>query len=789
MKLRLFATVCLSVTLAGVVQARQRKPDLRRSVPGNVIEQRQNVLQRGWGHGSFDEPMAAGPAIHEPFTPPMTARKIRVAIDDALHFLRSQQQPDGSIGRDGYVAGGPTALAALAMLAAGADPLADPTLKRALEYLLTLNVDNTYVRAVRANVWEYALRKVPHEDKYRQALKADFDWLLGAMHDRGWRYTASSRDWDNSCTQYGVLGLWAANRAGFDPGEKFWRTMSEHFRRYQNEDGGWGYVEGSGSTPNMATAGLASMFLVFDNYHGKKAWRAGQPDAFKEGDAAAVLASLERGMKWLGASEGDKENSYYLYGIERTGVASGRKYFGGEDWFRRGALAVLERQAPDGATRMGYGDTISTAFTTLFLVYGGAPVAFNKLQHGEDQDWNLNPRDVANVARELWSAYERPLNWHIVGIDDPVEEYEAPVLFISGSKAARFSEGQVARLREYVLRGGTILAEPADGSAAFRESMGALLARMFPPEKFPGRTLKPLAADHGVYTALRQTWQQRPKLSGASDGTRTFFLLSEGYLAADWQMNEVESDAFRLATNLLFYATDLGTLEGRFASPLPETPAADERGQVRVARARFAAQRDADLGARAWAETAAYVQHVTGLAVQEAEPVDLARPVPGGVHLLHLSGREALTLTDAELAHLKAWIAGGGTLLVDAWGGSPAFADSARRLVAEHLGPLSPLDPAHPLAVGRFDGGGDLGRVRLKLPARRVLRQEGAPLHGQQLEVVRREGRLAVVFSRFDLSAALAGVEIHGRLGYEADGARRIVANLAGWIREQSKGG
>ena len=36
-------------------------------------------------------------------------------------------------------------------------------------------MNNTYVRGIRANVWEYALRKVPYDTGIRAALKADVD--------------------------------------------------------------------------------------------------------------------------------------------------------------------------------------------------------------------------------------------------------------------------------------------------------------------------------------------------------------------------------------------------------------------------------------------------------------------------------------------------------------------------------------------------------------------------------------------------------------------------------------
>ena len=95
--------------------------------------------------------------IHQPFTGRVTAAKIRTAIDDAVMFLRNCQRADGSI-PGGHAQGGDTALAALTMLAAGADPASDEGLKKALNYLASIKPGNTYVRGIRANVWEYALR-------------------------------------------------------------------------------------------------------------------------------------------------------------------------------------------------------------------------------------------------------------------------------------------------------------------------------------------------------------------------------------------------------------------------------------------------------------------------------------------------------------------------------------------------------------------------------------------------------------------------------------------------------
>jgi hypothetical protein len=731
----------------------------------------------------------AGAQIHQPFTGPITAGKIRTAIDDGVMYLRACQAADGSLSQYGRPEG-ETALAALTMLAAGGHPETDDQLKKAIQWLAAQEPNDTYARGIRANVWEYALRKVPYDNRIRELLKKDYEWLLAAMGDReGWRYNMESRDWDNSCTQYGVLGIWAAARAAFEPGDPFWITLSKHFRSCQNADGGWGYVRGSGSTANMATAGLASMFLVFDMYHAKKYYRADNPQDFSQGEAAEVLASLERGMEWLGRAGGSNDG-YYLYGIERTGVASGRKYIGGRDWFAEGADAVLKSQQRDGSIPMGsWGGAIcNTSFCTLFLVYGGAPVGIAKLQYADGPDWNLNPRDLANLSKHLWSAYERPINWETVSIKAKPEEFESPILLITGSKAAKFTEEEMLRLREYVLRGGTILAEPSDHSKAFAESMEELVRLMFPKRYFPDYELKELPADHGVYTVLKQEWKNRPKLRGVSDGSRTFFILSDEYLSADWQTNRTQTDAFPLAMNLLFYATDLGELEGKYASILPTTPALTPRdGAIRIARAKFdggqAHPRDWDAAEMCWKKFAPYVKHITGRDLQEADPVELGKDDLKGIRLLHLTGRHKLALSDQQQAALKAFVEGGGTVLVDAYAGSPEFARSAKEQLEKVFGPLKPLPKDHLLAEGRFEGGADLSAgVHFKLAARQALRERDEETRGQKLLVAMADKRPAVVFSEFDLSAAMAGVNNYRSLGYKPDSARRIVGNVVAFI-------
>lgn len=736
----------------------------------------QNFVNQGPEFGRPVAPRGAG--IHEPFTPPITAAKIRTAIDDAVYHLRTQQGADGSVHGDE----GSTSLTALTLLAAGADPAADDGLKKMLDWLGKQKPNNTYIRGVRANVWEYALRKLPDDDKLKALLKEDFEWLLAAKGNRvGWRYNMQSQDWDNSCTQYGMLGVWAATRAGHDPGDKFWVSLSKHFRDVQEADGGWSYVRG-GSSPNMATAGLASLFLVFDMYHGKTPYNRANPRTFTEGDAAAVLKSLERGMDWLGKHKGGRNDGYYLYGIERTGVASGLKLIGGEDWFAEGALVALQAQQRDGSIPLsGHGGgVISTAFGALFLVYGGAPVAVNKLQYGKGSDWNLNPRDLANLSKALWTAYERPINWQTVSIKSPASEFDAPILFLSGSDKWNYTEAEAMKLREYIERGGTILAEPSDHSKPFAESMELLLKDMYPPKDYPKVKLEELAADHPIFTVVKHEWKKRPKLRGASNGSRTFFLLSDDYMSGDWQANREQSDAFPFAMNLLFYATDLGELEMKFSTILPDkAPAKENKRTVTIARVRHGGTQDWEAAGRAWDKLTPLGKHLTGRTFKQASPVVLGKETLKDVKLLHLTGRNAVALTEAERTALKEFVQGGGTVLVDAHAGSPEFARAARKLLEDLFGKLQPLAKDPVLAEGRFENGQDLNvGVGFTLSARQAIRARGEKSEGQKVLVALIKGRPAVLFSEYDIVAAGAGIANYRALAYKPESARKILGNV-----------
>jgi hypothetical protein len=249
--------------------------------------------------------------------------------------------------------------------------------------------------------------------------------------------------------------------------------------------------------------------------------------------------------------------------------------------------------------------------------------------------------------------------------------------------------------------------------------MERLLQDMYPPRDYPSVKLAALAADHPIFTVVKHKWKRQPQLRGASNGSRTFFLLSEEYLSGDWQANREESDAFPLAMNLLFYATDLGELEGKFSTILPDKAAAKPKAStLTIARVRHGSSGDWEAAGRAWDRLAPLGKHLTGWTVRQADAVGLGKDALKDVNLLHLTGRKALALTKREQAALKDFVRGGGTVLVDAHAGSAEFARTARKTLEDLFGQLQPLAKDPVLLEGRFENGcseGSGGRPLLRV--------------------------------------------------------------------------
>ena len=121
-------------------------------------------------------------------------------------------------------AGGTTALALFALMEGGESPQ-NERIKKGLDALVKVNTNDLYVRAVRTMALARAV-SVTEDSPYAKPLKADVAWLTkGAATMGAWGYRGPQRDGDNSCSQFALLALWEAQRAGVKISPSIFRAV------------------------------------------------------------------------------------------------------------------------------------------------------------------------------------------------------------------------------------------------------------------------------------------------------------------------------------------------------------------------------------------------------------------------------------------------------------------------------------------------------------------------------------------------------------------------------------
>ena len=121
---------------------------------------------------------------------------------------------------------------------------------------------------------------------------------------------------------------------------------------------------------------------------------------------------LERGLDWLGKRFTVLENPgggqtwhfYYLYGLERVGRFTARRFIGSSDWYREGArMFVSTQDGFSGAFRGGRIEdpVVATSFALLFLAKGRRPVIVAKSRHDPGNEWNRHGHDIAHLVEHV----------------------------------------------------------------------------------------------------------------------------------------------------------------------------------------------------------------------------------------------------------------------------------------------------------------------------------------------------------------------------------------------------
>ena len=302
-------------------------------------------------------------------------------------------------------------------LAAGDSP-DSPFIKKQLDVILKKVSGSTYKPTMHHN-YEAGVDLMglvaADREKYKDQIQIIADFLIREQKPHGaWDYSTGDSKGDTSITQYGVLGLWAASRAGVQVPMRVWDDAAQWHFRTQLKEGAFGYHPlGGDPAPkhSMTVAGAGTLAVIklmlskVPDSDPNAAAAAAEPKTKKSDKAFGVLervnaqeptdtpvaanaapvdtnykpktskSGLDRsiggGMDWLGKFYTiDKPSGwglYYLYGLERVGSLTSTEKIGGRDWYKDGCDYLLKAQRPDGSFVDVGGPNASTCFAILFL--------------------------------------------------------------------------------------------------------------------------------------------------------------------------------------------------------------------------------------------------------------------------------------------------------------------------------------------------------------------------------------------------------------------------------------
>ncbi|MGB7159645.1 MAG: DUF4159 domain-containing protein [Tepidisphaeraceae bacterium] len=721
---------------------------------------------------------------------------VDAALARAKEFIYKQQKDDHfeqKMNEPWVQTGGHTALAVYALLAAG-ESHQDPRIAKAIEYLKKVESKGIYAVGVRCLVWN----ALPQTDDVKAAMKKDLNYLLANVIKEGrgkgfYDYMGGGKSYSHSRAQYAVLGVWAAAQSGLEVPRSYWDLVEKAWIADQQPDGGWGYQspkdDKHGITPGMTAVGVATLFITEDYLHPNEGIGC-------RGNTRNI--PIEKGMKYMidhfdkiGTSE--RYHAYdfpyaTLYAVERIGVASGQKYFGTNDWYQKGADWLLKVQTKSGANKgMWFAPKTlctplhDTCFGVLFLARGRAAVAVNKLEYagaeGKPANWNQRPRDIANLVRWVGKAAERDLQWQIVNLQVPaIELHDAPILYIAGNQELALPDEQKQKLKRYVEGGGLLLANADCGD--LKDAKFAASFRKLVTELFPGYEFRELPESHPIYTEqqfLRANWKNKPSVLGLSNGARELALvLPQADPGKAWQLQLVggKEEFWQLGADIFQYAIDKRNIgfKGQTHIVTRDEKVKAEK-TIKVGRVEYGGNWNPEPGG--WRRLADWM-HNKEKTDLDVVPVKLTKDKLDGVKVIHLTGTTPLVLDAASQVELRNFAGAGGTIVIDAAGGSAEFAQSVENLI-----PLlfpgqkpQPLPPEH--AVFKT-GATKLGEIEYRTFARKSL-TGGAK--GSKLQGIEKDGRVVLFYSREDLSAGLVGQPVDGIIGYDPRTATELMSKI-----------
>jgi hypothetical protein len=376
------------------------------------------------------------------------------------------------------------------------------------------------------------------------------------------------------------------------------------------------------------------------------------------------------------------------------------------------------------------------------------------------RDWMTDPADVSTLL--LWTNEKLGINYRSIESDFNQFSYdprELPALLFAGHNKFTLRDEVRKNLARYVADGGTIIGDACCGwndfAECFRREMESI---------FPGRPLRKMLPEEPVFSSYYKlgaftykkgdgsTYDAEPCLEGIDFGCRTGVIFSPCDLTCGWDGHEhprglrvVIDQARQIGANMVTYV--LGSYQlGRFLSTTKVYYEATAASRDDFVFAQLIHEGDWDPDPSGVHNLLKFARDNSTLGVKfKRENVQLKDPKAATYPLLYMTGHREFHWSQEEVARLQRYLKAGGVLLADACCGRVAF-DMAFRSEIAKVFPgqkLQKVAPDHPIYHSQFD----IRTVDYTPRTREDFGQFDTP----ELEGITVDGRLAVVYSKFDL--------------------------------------
>ena len=397
--------------------------------------------------------------------------------------------------------------------------------------------------------------------------------------------------WDNSNSQYGLLGVWSGAEVGVrglaDVLDGRCRTTGMSARH----SGETGRICGraGGGTLSMTVAGLASLFVTHDYLDAPLLGSAVGREPFSK--------PLSRGLAWL-----ETGNNC----IEKAGFGAVTRCTASSPWgWRRGSSIrghttgiaswrhirphatgrrLVGRRRRRGGGPSSHHELTETSVLPAVFARGRHPVLMNKVRF--DGFWANRARDAANLARFASKELERPLNWQVVPLKGGMDRLDGFAGAVPGQPPGDPAERPgTSTTWRFVEAGGLIFTQADGGSPTFNAFVGELGRKLFPMYEFAE-----LPQDHKIYSAALPP-RTKPKWRYIGNGARIFLLHSPEDITSAWQAQaeKARRSASELGVNIFIYAAGKTDLRNRLVSThLPPPRLHNVHYRIPIARVKYA---------------------------------------------------------------------------------------------------------------------------------------------------------------------------------------------------------